>query len=99
MGVLKDFQFAFSGLMGRKGVNGTEKSIHKGSAGEKEGYHYADYGTEEFIVQKVGMDNSPFGNKECNDGPDPGNKTKNIFHVVFCLVYLAGGYYGIHGKS
>lgn len=62
VGVLQDFQFAFSGLVGRQGVHGAEESVHEGSAGEQEGNHYADYGTEEFIIEKVGMDYPPFGN-------------------------------------
>ena len=45
VGVLQDFQFAFSGLMGGQGVNRSEKSVHEGSAGEEEGDHYTDYGT------------------------------------------------------
>jgi len=62
VGILQDFQFAFSGLVGGQGVNRAEKSVHEGSAGEEEGDHYADYGTEEFIVEQVGMDYPPFGN-------------------------------------
>ena len=48
--------------MGGQGVNRSEKSVHEGSAGEEEGDHYTDYGTEEFIVEQVGMDYPPFGN-------------------------------------
>lgn len=99
VGILKDFQFAFSGLMGGQGVHSAEKAVHICAAGKKERDHHADNRPEELIIQQIGVYYPPFCDQESNNGSYPRYKTQNIFHVILCFFHLARRHHGVHGKS